>query len=317
MEVTAYYTNGSSKVVEGYTYSPEGPLQTGNKVVTVTYEEGGIRKTATVEIEVKAKPAVLERIEITANPTKTTYTEGESFDPTGIEVTARYFDGSSKTVTGYTWSPSGPLRATDDTIIISYTEGNVTRAAGITRTARISITVKPLQVLDSIEVTAKPTKTEYKTGETFRSSGLKVTAHYTGGKADAVLTEGDYKLSVPNMSTAGTKTVVITYEEGGIRKTASFEIEVTGRGQTSSGSSGQQNDKTDTNGSGKKEQKESSKSSQNAGKEAAAKETKTSPKTGDESQVKLLLTGIVSVAGAMSLLALQWRKKQGKDQDEA
>ena len=119
------------------------------------------------------------------------------------------------------------------------------------------------------------------------------------------------------MSTAGTKTVVITYEEGGIRKTASFEIEVTGRGQTSSGSSGQQNDKTDTNGSGKKEQKESSKSSQNAGKEAAAKETKTSPKTGDESQVKLLITGIVSVAGAMSLLALQWRKKQGKDQDEA
>ena len=50
-----------------------------------------------------------------------------------------------------------------------------------------------------------------------------VTAHYDG-KEDAVVT--DYSVSTPDMSTAGTKTVTVTYTEDEITKTATYTITV-------------------------------------------------------------------------------------------
>ena len=52
---------------------------------------------------------VLDSIAVTAGPAKTVYTEGESFDSTGMTVTANYKDGSKIPVTGYTVTPSGAL----------------------------------------------------------------------------------------------------------------------------------------------------------------------------------------------------------------
>lgn len=45
---------------------------------------------------------VLEQIAVTANPTVTNYALGETFDPTGMVVTAYYSDGSSNEVIDYT-----------------------------------------------------------------------------------------------------------------------------------------------------------------------------------------------------------------------
>ena len=81
-------------------------------------------------------------------------------------------------------------------------------------------------VLDSIEITSMPTKNEYLAGETLDPAGLEVTAHYTGGKEDKVLTEEEYLLQTPDMSAAGTKTVTVSYEEAEITKEATFEISV-------------------------------------------------------------------------------------------
>lgn len=60
-------------------------------------------------VEYKA-PAekVLKSIAISGEPTKTTYTEGEAFDPTGLVVTATYEDESTEVVTGrveWTFNP--------------------------------------------------------------------------------------------------------------------------------------------------------------------------------------------------------------------
>ena len=83
-------------------------------------------------------PAItLTKIEITTPPTKTVYTASETFDPTGMVVTATYSDGSSKPVTGYTFSPDGALATTDTAVTVSYTEGSETR------TATQAITVNP------------------------------------------------------------------------------------------------------------------------------------------------------------------------------
>ena len=77
----------------------------------------------------------LESITISTNPTKINYIEGEVFDRSGMVVTATYNNGTSKTVTNYTASPSRALTIADNKVIVSYTEG------GITKTADVSITV--------------------------------------------------------------------------------------------------------------------------------------------------------------------------------
>ena len=52
MVVTAYYTDGSSQAVSGYTYSPNGALSPGNTSITISYAEGGVTKTTTQAITV-------------------------------------------------------------------------------------------------------------------------------------------------------------------------------------------------------------------------------------------------------------------------
>ena len=69
----------------------------------------------------------LVSIEIKNAPKKTVYKVGEKFDKTGMIITAKYQDGTQKDVTNYTYSPSGELKESDKTIIISYTENGVTK----------------------------------------------------------------------------------------------------------------------------------------------------------------------------------------------
>ena len=122
MVVEATYSNGSSKVVTGYTCSPAGALTAGVSQITVTYEEGGVRKTAAFDITVNAPAPVLASIEITAQPTKTEYTVGEAFDRTGMKVTAKYSDGSTRELADheYTHTPDGALTVSENQIIVTH-----------------------------------------------------------------------------------------------------------------------------------------------------------------------------------------------------
>lgn len=86
-----------------------------------------IGNTTLSEPEEKPTQVTVTNIKITKAPTKTTYTEGEKFDKTGMIVTAEYSDGTSKEITDYTYTPSGALKATDKKIAISYTEEGVTK----------------------------------------------------------------------------------------------------------------------------------------------------------------------------------------------
>lgn len=51
-------------------------------------------------------PLKLDSLAITKAPIKTTYKSGESFDPTGMVVTASYGYDITADVTGYTVTPS-------------------------------------------------------------------------------------------------------------------------------------------------------------------------------------------------------------------
>lgn len=72
----------------------------------------------------------LESIEITSEPTKTTYQVDDEFDPTGMVVTASYRDGTSKAVNGWTTTGFDSSVANPALpITVSYTEGSVTKTA--------------------------------------------------------------------------------------------------------------------------------------------------------------------------------------------
>jgi len=72
--------------------------------------------------------------------------------------------------------------------------------------------------VSSISVNAMPTKTVYTVGEAFSSSGLSIKVNMSDGTSKTV-TSG-FTVSSPDMSTAGTKTVTVTYQD----KTTSFTI---------------------------------------------------------------------------------------------
>ncbi len=77
--------------------------------------------------------------------------------------------------------------------------------------------------LESISVDESGAKTEFTIGETFISEGIVVTANYSDFTHAIV---SPTNISSPDMSSVGTKTVTVSYTEGGVTKTASYEIEV-------------------------------------------------------------------------------------------
>ncbi|MEG0944801.1 MAG: bacterial Ig-like domain-containing protein, partial [Angelakisella sp.] len=89
--------------------------------------------------DTKKAPKVLSGIAITTPPVKTSYTEGDSFDQTGMKVTTTYADSSTTEISGYTVSPSGNLAAGTTQVTVTFTEGGITKTA----TQTITVASKP------------------------------------------------------------------------------------------------------------------------------------------------------------------------------
>ena len=157
----------------------------------------------------------LTGIAITKAPTKTTYTQGETFDPAGMVVTATYSNGATLACTGYSYEPNTPLADGTTKVIIRYTEG------GVTKTAEQAITV--VHRLTKIEITAQPTKTAYEYGDSFQSAGMVVKATYSDG-ASANVT--GYSCSPATLNPVGTQTITVSYTERSVTKTATTSVTV-------------------------------------------------------------------------------------------
>ena len=82
------------------------------------------------------EPATLSSIAVAKQPTKTVYTEGENFDPAGMEITATYSNDTTKVVTDDVTYDDQKLTVNTKIVTVSYTEG------GVTKTATVDITVK-------------------------------------------------------------------------------------------------------------------------------------------------------------------------------
>lgn len=165
----------------------------------------------------------LESIEITTPPDRTEYSAGESFESSGMVVTARYAFGLSQAVTGYTVTPSSALTGDVTEITITYSEGGTVKIAKqpvtVTRlTAALS--VKPSEIaLDADTQTATAQVTYNGDGEiTVESSAPDVVSAEISGTTVAINSLSD---------TSQTVTVTLTAPETGIytRATAKLTVE--------------------------------------------------------------------------------------------
>lgn len=84
----------------------------------------------------KGKPDIGAAEYQTKEPEKTIYIEGETFNPKGMEVEAKFSDGKTKDITGEISYREKPLKVSDKEVVISYTY------EGITQEATQVITVK-------------------------------------------------------------------------------------------------------------------------------------------------------------------------------
>ncbi len=116
--ITACYEDGVTQQATDYEISP-AVLRETDTAVTVTY------RGVTTQIPVTVIPLAVTAVSVTKQPDKVNYREGETFNPTGMEVTATYNDGISRIITEYTYSPNRILQSGDSEITITYSGGNV------------------------------------------------------------------------------------------------------------------------------------------------------------------------------------------------
>lgn len=117
LAVTAKYEDGTTQTALNYTVSPQ-ILTADTEKVTITYR--GITK----EIPVTVVNPKITAVEITTPPSKISYTEGETFSPSGMTVSAVYENGAKKQTFDYTYSPNRELETGDKEITVSYTGEN-------------------------------------------------------------------------------------------------------------------------------------------------------------------------------------------------
>jgi len=163
-------------------------------------------------------------------PNKTTYNVGESLSTSGMVVTATYNDNSTKNVTS-SCSTSGFDSSTSGTknVTVSYTEN------GTTRTDQFSVTINAVKTLSRIDV-SNIYKTDYNIGDDLYISGMIVTVTYSDNSTKTINSwdiSSSCVISGFDSSTAGKKTVTISYSENGVTKTTQFTVEVSSRVLTS------------------------------------------------------------------------------------
>lgn len=153
---------------------------------------------------------------VSGTPTKTEYQAGEEFLTNGLVVTVNYVDGTNRTVkNGVKWTID-PAALTAGLTIVSVKA----TADGVESTPHpVNVVVSAAKTLTEIKVSGTPE--EFWKGDAFNHNGITVTAKWDDGTKSDVTSESEF--STPeDMSTAGKKTVTVTYKE----KTTTYDVVV-------------------------------------------------------------------------------------------
>lgn len=166
------------------------------------------------------EPTVKVLESITAVINNPTVEQNTTYVP-NVSVTAHYDDGTTANVSAQAvFGSIDTTTAGAKTLTISYTENGVTK----TTSGTVTVTAEPVPVVLS-SISATKNKMSYTTDETFSTDDVVVTAHYSDNTTANVTASAT--IGTVDISTAGTKTLNISYTEGGVTKTATLSITVT------------------------------------------------------------------------------------------
>lgn len=165
-------------------------------------------------------------IEIKQYPSKMSYKEGETFDPTGIVFDAEYLNGYDGDVDLgasdlKSFSPSGPLSSGDTEISLTYK----------TFVKKIKITLAGKNVA-SLAIEREPDTVAYSKGGQLNLYGMIVKATYEDGSTATVTdytvkdASGKVYTSGTVLDTAGDITLIVEYSSGETKASASFTVTV-------------------------------------------------------------------------------------------
>ena len=189
-------------------------------------------KVPVIEFEVDSsgeEEATLSSIAVKTAPTKLTYTVGDGFDANGLVITATYSDSTTADIPyennedQFEFDPADNLQTSDVSVTISYGGKTTTQA----------ITVGTTKTLSSITINTDNVTKSFYVDDTFEHDNLVVTAHFSDSSSDVVSSSAT--VTTPNMSTAGEKTVTVSYTYGGTTKTATYTITVIEGGSSQTG----------------------------------------------------------------------------------
>lgn len=205
--------------VEGFDSSEPGDC-----TVTVSYTYEGVTKTDTFTVTIKEKKDDFVSVEFNLSGVRDWYYEGEDFEKNNVIAYGVYKDGTKDPISTDDLNISGYRDEKGQyTVTITVDNDKTKDLENNLKSTTMDVEVYKKRVED---ITVEPpTKVEYYVGEDFNPAGLKVTYTYYNGKTGS---DDDWKMSEPDMSTPGTKTITISYtnDKDGDIITETFNISV-------------------------------------------------------------------------------------------
>ena len=172
----------------------------GNVITQSISANAQVKKGTNVALTVSNGAVSITSVSIKSNPTKTSYFVGETLNTSGLTLTAKYNDGSTKTISsGFTCNPTSLTSAGTKTITVSYSGKSTSFDVSVQNVSLLSISVK-----------TQPTKTSYYVGETLNTSGLTLTAKYSDGSIKTI--SSGFKCNPTSLTSAGTKAITVSYQ---------------------------------------------------------------------------------------------------------
>jgi hypothetical protein len=139
----------------------------------------------------------------------------------GLVVKAQFSNEEEETLSAGEYTLSGELTAGTSTVTVTYTHDGVTKTAIFT----VNVTAAPaFKTLSGITLNTASVKEDYSKGEQLDLTDLVVTANYSDGSSAEAPTYTADPANGTTLSTSGSITVTISYTEGGVTKTANFNV---------------------------------------------------------------------------------------------
>ncbi|MCQ2339586.1 MAG: bacterial Ig-like domain-containing protein [Paludibacteraceae bacterium] len=227
-------SEGYASALQGSTWTNASASVSNTTLVTVTPTDGTQAFSATIggtcgftAVKVYYQPgATMTSIAVKTAPSKVVYNAGESFDPTGLEITATYDDASTKDITydandtKWEFAPglTDKLDATDNEVFISYNEIMCEDALEIT-VNRIASNLAAVSATKILVVDDAPSLADWYTID----ANYDGTVAFQSDNDEVFYVEGAKGLALA----AGSATLTITAPQTGTYAQASVTVAVT------------------------------------------------------------------------------------------